>query len=318
MGYFSEEQAKLYFAEMIMSVHSLHSLGFLHRDLKPENFLIDIHGHIKLADFGLSKQGLKKEVGKWKDYKTQRDRLSLLPDKENGAPSVQTNENLQRLINSVRRRKKLPRKPDTTVLVNPGRSHFEAHSIVGTPPYMSPEVIPEQGDSQLKQGYGKEVDWWSLGCVFYEMLTGSYPFEGGNSDEIFESIRHYVEELPNCEAFLKQMELSSEVIDLVIHGFLSEPKTRLGKDIKKVQQHNFFKDWDWEDMDKVAPDLDVLIFLKTLHEELEVNLDPQPKEEKTENVPSTEETTTPKALNDSVEEDKPQENPNEDIAPPKN
>jgi len=50
--YFSDEQARLYFGEMIMAVHSLHSLGFLHRDLKPENFLIDSRGHIKLADFG--------------------------------------------------------------------------------------------------------------------------------------------------------------------------------------------------------------------------------------------------------------------------
>uniref|UniRef100_A0A6B2LPF6 non-specific serine/threonine protein kinase n=1 Tax=Arcella intermedia TaxID=1963864 RepID=A0A6B2LPF6_9EUKA len=39
IGYFSENQAKLYFAEMIMAVHSLHSLGFLHRDLKPVFFL---------------------------------------------------------------------------------------------------------------------------------------------------------------------------------------------------------------------------------------------------------------------------------------
>jgi len=138
---------------------------------------------------------------------------------------------------------------------------------------MSPEMIPSQGDDQLKHGYGKEVDWWSLGCVFFEMLTGSYPFEGGSSDEIFESIRHYADELPNCATVLRQMELSDDVIDLVIFGFLSEPKTRLGKDLKKVQQHNFFKDWDWDGMDKMDPDWDILFFLKTLHDEMDVNLE---------------------------------------------
>ncbi|KAF9433919.1 hypothetical protein BGZ76_008816 [Entomortierella beljakovae] len=54
-GVLREEDAKLYFAEMLMAIDALHQQGYIHRDLKPENFLIDSTGHIKLTDFGLSK-----------------------------------------------------------------------------------------------------------------------------------------------------------------------------------------------------------------------------------------------------------------------
>lgn len=57
-----EKQAAFYVAEMILAVSHLHQLGFVHRDLKPDNFLIDLQGHIKLADFGLSKGGMIKRT----------------------------------------------------------------------------------------------------------------------------------------------------------------------------------------------------------------------------------------------------------------
>lgn len=55
------EEAKFYMAEILLALETLHSQGVLYRDLKPENILIDSLGHIKLADFGLSKEGIQKE-----------------------------------------------------------------------------------------------------------------------------------------------------------------------------------------------------------------------------------------------------------------
>jgi len=49
---------------MVESVRACHSLGYCHRDIKPENFLIDAKGHIKLADFGLSKSGVDMYLSK--------------------------------------------------------------------------------------------------------------------------------------------------------------------------------------------------------------------------------------------------------------
>lgn len=51
-GTMSEDEARFYLAELILALHTLHSMGYVHRDIKPENVLLDRLGHIKLADFG--------------------------------------------------------------------------------------------------------------------------------------------------------------------------------------------------------------------------------------------------------------------------
>lgn len=55
---FTEEDVKIYLAELAMALDHLHGLGIVYRDLKPENILLDVDGHIKLTDFGLSKESI--------------------------------------------------------------------------------------------------------------------------------------------------------------------------------------------------------------------------------------------------------------------
>ena len=55
---FSETRVRFYAGEILLAIHYLHSKGIVYRDLKLENLLLDADGHIKITDFGLSKEGI--------------------------------------------------------------------------------------------------------------------------------------------------------------------------------------------------------------------------------------------------------------------
>lgn len=59
MEKFPEHMARFYAAEITLALGRLHELGVVYRDLKPENILFDGKGHVRLADFGLAKEGIK-------------------------------------------------------------------------------------------------------------------------------------------------------------------------------------------------------------------------------------------------------------------
>ena len=57
----------------------------------------------------------------------------------------------------------------------------ESRRAVGTPDYLAPELL-------LGTGHGLEVDWWSLGCILFEMVTGRPPFSDDSPEAIFQNI----------------------------------------------------------------------------------------------------------------------------------
>jgi len=96
-------------------------------------------------------------------------------------------------------------------------THKKLYSCVGTAYYVAPEVL-------IKKGYGKEIDWWSVGVIFFEMLVGYAPFCAQETQEVcFKIINHekYLQVPP-------EIVLSKEALDLM-NSMISDPSKRLGK-----------------------------------------------------------------------------------------
>ena len=168
-GVLANRHARFYIAEMFCSVNALHKLGYIHRDLKPENFLIDSTGHVKLTDFGLA-------AGMLAPGRMESMRIKLEKVGEMSVPFGKPMD--QRTIAERRDGYRSMRDNDVNY----------AKSIVGSPDYMAPEVL--KGDE-----YDFTVDYWSLGCMLFEALTGFPPFAGATVDETWKNLKHWREVL---------------------------------------------------------------------------------------------------------------------------
>ncbi|GMH87084.1 hypothetical protein TrST_g9987 [Triparma strigata] len=176
LGKFPEPRAQFYAAEITLAIDHVHSLDIIYRDLKPENVLLDAKGHVRLTDFGLSKEGIS-------------------------------------------------------------QSSSGANSFCGTPEYLAPEILN-------RLGHGRAVDWWSLGALLYEMLTGLPPFYCRDREKLFEKIR---------KADLNYPRYLSQRACHILRGLLTrDPQQRLGSgpgDAGDIKRHVFFENIDWKRMD---------------------------------------------------------------------
>uniref|UniRef100_A0A6G3MDP4 non-specific serine/threonine protein kinase n=1 Tax=Henneguya salminicola TaxID=69463 RepID=A0A6G3MDP4_HENSL len=119
---------------------------------------------------------------------------------------------------------------------------------VGTPDYISPEVLSSQSSNVT---YGRECDWWSVGVFLYELLLGDTPFYSQSLVGTYSKILSHAKTLKIPE----DAEISKETKDL-IHAFLCSSEVRLGRNgIEEIKKHPFFKDvlWKWDEIRTFTP-----------------------------------------------------------------
>lgn len=200
----SETVCRFYAAEIVLALADLHAMGFIHRDLKPDNLLLDMSGHLKLADFG------------------------------------------------------------TCVHVDPNTKRVRCESAVGTPDYISPEVLFSQSSGGGE--YGFPVDWWALGVLVYEMICGETPFYSDDLVTTYSKIMSHTSSLhvpddilltDSCLNFINTL-LSPEPVRLGSTGGASEVRAHAWFSTDWVeecraanlcdQEDENYLDWDWTNL----------------------------------------------------------------------
>ncbi|XP_059047938.1 ribosomal protein S6 kinase alpha-5-like [Achroia grisella] len=115
-----------------------------------------------------------------------------------------------------------------------------AYSFCGTIEYMAPEVV-RSGN----QGHDIAVDWWSVGVLTYELLTGASPFtvEGEKNTQ-----QEITKRIVRC-SYPVPTDVSPEVQDFIRKLLVKDPRRRLGggeEDAGELKRHPFFQNLDWE------------------------------------------------------------------------
>lgn len=115
------------------------------------------------------------------------------------------------------------------------RARHLAYSTVGTPDYISPEVL-------MQRGYGKECDWWSLGVIMYECLVGYTPFYADDPMNTCRRILRWTQQLRIPSEITRT--LSRECVDFMLH-LLCAPESRFST-LEQIKEHPWMRGVDWE------------------------------------------------------------------------
>lgn len=99
----------------------------------------------------------------------------------------------------------------------------------------------------MRQGYGKTVDWWSMGIILYEFLTSLAPFSGNTPEDLFSNVINGEILWPDDED--EVVHIPEDAKSLITSLLTHDPLKRLGAlGAFEIKQHRFFNNLDWNNL----------------------------------------------------------------------
>lgn len=168
-----ESAVRLFGVDLLAGLQQTHACGYLHGDLRPSNVLIDEYGILKLSGFGLARA-----VSSEEEEEEERGGCGASA-REGGSGGNHSRSFSQQQSGSSAKATATAAAAAEVAALAEGRD----------PRYMAPELF-----SVGAEAMSFASDFWSLGCVLYELLTGEPPFRSTASATVAEIITHEVRE----------------------------------------------------------------------------------------------------------------------------